>query len=66
MSSPQQQSQQQHIQAVSKVIPSMKSMKKKGDGGRVGIVGGSFEYTGAPYYTGISALKTVTRYFKHK
>jgi ATP-dependent NAD(P)H-hydrate dehydratase len=28
----------------------------KGQGGRVGIIGGSFEYTGAPYYTAISAL----------
>lgn len=27
--------------------------------GRVGVVGGSFEYTGAPYYAGISSLKTV-------
>ena len=28
----------------------------KGQGGRVGIIGGSFEYTGAPYYAAISAL----------
>lgn len=27
--------------------------------GRVGVIGGSFEYTGAPYYAGISCLKTV-------
>ena len=30
-----------------------------GQGGKVGVLGGSFEYTGAPYYAGISALKTV-------
>ena len=24
----------------------------KGEAGRIGIVGGSFEYTGAPYYAG--------------
>lgn len=29
----------------------------KGEAGRIGIIGGSFEYTGAPYYAGISALK---------
>ena len=26
--------------------------------GRVGIIGGSFEYTGAPFYAGMAALKT--------
>lgn len=29
----------------------------KGEAGRIGIVGGSLEYTGAAYYAGISALK---------
>ena len=29
---------------------------KKGDCGRVGVLGGCFQYTGAPYYAGISAL----------
>jgi hypothetical protein len=27
--------------------------------GKLGLVGGSSKYTGAPYYAGISALKTV-------
>ena len=31
---------------------------RKGSHGRVVIIGGSFEYSGAPYYAGISALKT--------
>lgn len=26
--------------------------------GRVGVLGGSFEYTGAPFYAGVSSLKT--------
>lgn len=30
----------------------------KGQAGRIGIVGGSFEYTGAPYFAAISALRT--------
>jgi ATP-dependent NAD(P)H-hydrate dehydratase len=29
----------------------------RGEAGRIGIIGGSFEYTGAPYYAGIAALK---------
>ncbi|KAI6659958.1 ATP-dependent (S)-NAD(P)H-hydrate dehydratase [Oopsacas minuta] len=29
----------------------------KGDSGLVGVVGGSEDYTGAPYFTGVSALK---------
>jgi len=39
-----------------------------GQGGKVGVLGGSFEYTGAPYYAGISALKTVsnrTKFLKY-
>jgi hypothetical protein len=32
----------------------------KGTAGRVGIVGGSFEYTGAPYFAALSALKSVS------
>jgi ATP-dependent NAD(P)H-hydrate dehydratase len=29
----------------------------KGQNGRVAVIGGSFEFTGAPYYSAISALK---------
>ena len=30
----------------------------KGQAGRIGIIGGSLEYSGAPFYAGIAALKT--------
>jgi ATP-dependent NAD(P)H-hydrate dehydratase len=30
--------------------------KRKGDNGRFAVIGGSFEYTGAPYYAGTSIL----------
>eukprot|EP00465_Bigelowiella_longifila_P014213 CAMPEP_0185270876 /NCGR_PEP_ID=MMETSP1359-20130426/43357_1 /TAXON_ID=552665 /ORGANISM="Bigelowiella longifila, Strain CCMP242" /LENGTH=302 /DNA_ID=CAMNT_0027862619 /DNA_START=347 /DNA_END=1255 /DNA_ORIENTATION=+ len=30
----------------------------KGQGGRIAVVGGSEDYTGAPYYAGMAALKT--------
>lgn len=43
-------------------VPSLKNPnlreKRKGFDGTIGIVGGSKEYTGAPYFAGISALKT--------
>lgn len=38
-------------------IPPLSHMMRKGDGGRVGVVGGSFLYTGAPFYAGISSLR---------
>lgn len=39
-------------------VPSLQYTYRKGQHGRVAIVGGSEEYTGAPYYAGIAALKT--------
>ncbi|TYZ57532.1 hypothetical protein PybrP1_005404 [[Pythium] brassicae (nom. inval.)] len=45
-------------QLARKLIPALSSDWRKGQHGRVGVVGGSFEYTGAPYYAGISSLKT--------
>lgn len=38
-------------------IPLLDNNHHKGQAGRIGIVGGSLEYTGAPYFAGISALK---------
>lgn len=38
-------------------IPGMNSEHHKGQHGRIGVVGGSSEYTGAPYFAAISALK---------
>ncbi|KAI8424333.1 hypothetical protein MSG28_002876 [Choristoneura fumiferana] len=45
------------LKAVKSCIPSLDGEKHKGQAGRIGIVGGSLEYTGAPYFAGISALK---------
>lgn len=44
-------------QLLKKLIVSPKN--HKGQAGKVCIMGGSLEYTGAPYYAGVSALKTV-------
>ncbi|XP_017777084.1 PREDICTED: ATP-dependent (S)-NAD(P)H-hydrate dehydratase [Nicrophorus vespilloides] len=41
-----------------KLAPSLSSESKyKGQAGKVGVFGGSFEYTGAPYFASIAALK---------
>ncbi|KAH9106740.1 hypothetical protein LEN26_014487 [Aphanomyces euteiches] len=47
-----------HEDDVKAVIPPLSFEMHKGQYGKVGIVGGCVEYTGAPYYAGISALKT--------
>ncbi|GAB0091538.1 ATP-dependent (S)-NAD(P)H-hydrate dehydratase [Sergentomyia squamirostris] len=39
------------------VVPRLETNLHKGQAGRIGIVGGSVEYTGAPYFAGISALR---------
>jgi ATP-dependent NAD(P)H-hydrate dehydratase len=39
------------------VAPRLDGKSHKGQAGRVGVVGGSGDYTGAPYFTGISALR---------
>lgn len=38
-------------------FPPLKYDSRKGENGRVGVIGGSFEFTGAPYYAAISSLK---------
>jgi len=39
------------------VVPPMAANLYKGRAGRIGVIGGSLEYTGAPYFSAISALK---------
>ncbi|KAG7272178.1 hypothetical protein CRUP_014777, partial [Coryphaenoides rupestris] len=38
-------------------VPALTSKKHKGQDGRIGILGGCQEYTGAPYFAAIAALK---------
>lgn len=42
---------------VKSTIPPLTSKKHKGQDGRIGIIGGCQDYTGAPYFAAISALK---------
>ncbi|OXB60594.1 hypothetical protein ASZ78_007458 [Callipepla squamata] len=45
------------FQLVRNVIPPLTGKRHKGQDGRIGIVGGCREYTGAPYFAAITALK---------
>lgn len=45
------------LTTIRSIVPVMASSMHKGVCGRIGVVGGSKEYTGAPYFAAISALK---------
>ena len=40
------------------LLPELSLTSHKGQNGKVGIVGGSQEYTGAPYYAAITSLRS--------
>ncbi|XP_010745826.2 ATP-dependent (S)-NAD(P)H-hydrate dehydratase isoform X3 [Larimichthys crocea] len=42
---------------IKSIVPPLTSKKHKGQDGRIGIIGGCQDYTGAPYFAAISALK---------
>ncbi|KHJ41476.1 YjeF domain protein [Trichuris suis] len=46
------------MRMVKQCVPQMSYEMHKGSCGRVCVIGGSFEYTGAPYFSAISAVKT--------
>lgn len=47
------------VKSIAACLPSAIN-RHKGQAGRIGIIGGSLEYTGAPYFAGISALRVST------
>ena len=49
--------QAQARQFLSGSAPALDGSLHKGQGGRIGVLGGSKDYTGAPYYAGMAALK---------
>lgn len=50
-------SQDAYMAAAAKLIPALTDDHYKGDAGKVGTIGGCREYTGAPYFAAVSALK---------
>jgi ATP-dependent NAD(P)H-hydrate dehydratase len=45
------------IHRLNHIFPPLKSKGLKGEHGRIGVIGGSYEFTGAPFYSAMSALK---------
>jgi len=45
------------IDQVKQIIPPLTGKLHKGQAGRVGVVGGSADYTGAPFFSAVSALR---------
>uniref|UniRef100_A0A8C2VCV1 ATP-dependent (S)-NAD(P)H-hydrate dehydratase n=2 Tax=Chinchilla lanigera TaxID=34839 RepID=A0A8C2VCV1_CHILA len=45
------------LQLLRNIVPALTGEQHKGQAGRIGVVGGCQEYTGAPYFAAISALK---------
>lgn len=45
------------LTSLTKSIIPLQDGTKKGDLGKIGVIGGSTEYTGAPYFAAISAYK---------
>lgn len=43
---------------VCSIIPPLKPDRHKGQAGRLGVLGGSADYTGAPYFAAMAALRT--------
>ena len=43
------------------LVPTLAPNAYKGQAGKVGVIGGCADYTGAPYYAAISALKLGVR-----
>ena len=39
------------------IFPHFNPNASKGENGRVAVIGGSFEFTGAPFYSAISSLR---------
>ena len=44
---------------IKKIVPPLSASLHKGQLGKIGIIGGCLEYTGAPYFAGMSAQRTV-------
>ncbi|XP_072332110.1 ATP-dependent (S)-NAD(P)H-hydrate dehydratase isoform X2 [Scyliorhinus torazame] len=48
---------EKNLQLVRNIVPPLTEKKHKGQDGKIGVVGGCAEYTGAPYFAAIASLK---------
>ncbi|KRX20232.1 ATP-dependent (S)-NAD(P)H-hydrate dehydratase, partial [Trichinella nelsoni] len=46
------------LEVARRCVPKLDESNRKGQNGRICVIGGSYQYTGAPYFAAISALKT--------
>jgi ATP-dependent NAD(P)H-hydrate dehydratase len=45
------------LKKLTQIFPKLSEKSTKGNNGRIAVIGGSYEFSGAPYYSAISALK---------
>lgn len=50
---------------IKQIIPPLTSALHKGQLGKIGVIGGSLEYTGAPFFAGIAAQRIVRLWNVH-
>lgn len=41
---------------IEEIVPQMTNAKRKGQNGKLGVIGGSIEFTGAPFHASIAQL----------
>ena len=41
------------------LFPKLHNLQVKGENGKLGVIGGNHQYTGAPYFCGMAALHSV-------
>ena len=46
------------MQSFRNLMPRLTNELHKGQSGRIGVIGGSKEYTGAPYFASISSMRS--------
>lgn len=47
------------VSLLKRIVPPLTSKLHKGQLGKIGVIGGCLEYTGAPFYAGIAAQRCV-------
>lgn len=45
---------------IKSIFPILDEESKKGQNGKIGVIGGSYEFSGPPYYSAMAALKVGT------